>query len=38
MKTISMLSIAAVILVTGSTTSVAAVSQETQAQLQAEAK
>jgi len=38
MRTISMLAIAAAILVTGSTTSVLATSQETQAQLQAEAK
>ncbi len=38
MKTITMLAIAAAILVTASTTSVLAKSQETQAQLQAEAK
>jgi uncharacterized membrane protein YkoI len=38
MKTTSMLAIAAAILVTGSTTSVLATSQETQAQLQTEAR
>jgi uncharacterized membrane protein YkoI len=38
MKTITVLSIAASILVAGSTTSVRAASKETQAQLQAEAK